>query len=123
MLAHRAYHDRGLNAPAQLTWQQALTDLYNLAQSDPPQQPETSQLISLYHRLPEEKFGLDTCPFCRDPALQESIEAEQGANAIIRFLVPSLLTIEWMSWFTPSHLGVNSYRMDPVLIPEADLST
>lgn len=113
VLAHRAYHVRGINAPPQLTWQQAVTDLFNLPQTEPPQQPESSRLVSLYHQAPEAKFGPDTCSFCRDLALQESEAAERAANSILKNLVPSLQRIGWMSWFTPSHLGVSSYLMDP----------
>lgn len=109
VLAHRAFHVRGMQAPLQLTWQQALTDLLNLSQTEPPQEPQSSQLVALYHQAPEAKFGPDTCSFCRDLALEESGAAEHAANAILKNLVPSLRTIEWMSWFTPSHLGVSSH--------------
>lgn len=118
VLAHRAYHIRGTDAPLQLTWQQALTDLLNLPQTQPPQQPESSQLVSLYHQTPEAKFGPDTCSFCRDLALEDSGAAEHAANLILKNLVPSLRRIEWMSWFTPSHLGVSSHPMDPAATSE-----
>jgi hypothetical protein len=109
VLAHRAYHTRGLHEPAQFTWQQALVELLGLALPEPPQQLDVSHLIALYHQTPEPDFGPDACTFCRDDSFGPSKEAERRGNAILKERLPSLQNIEWMDWFSPSHLGVSRH--------------
>jgi hypothetical protein len=109
VLAHRAYHSRGLAEPAQVNWQQALVDLLGLTAPVPPQQLDASHLIALYHQTPELDFGRDACRFCRDDHFGPSKEAERRGNATLKERLPSLQNIEWMDWFSPSHLGVSRH--------------
>lgn len=82
---------------------------------EPPHLPEVSQLISLYHQEPEADFGPDTCTFCREAFFEGAKDAERSASTVMKRIVPSLETVEWMDWFTPSHHGASCYCVDPKL--------
>ncbi|KAG9096008.1 hypothetical protein FRC06_009177, partial [Ceratobasidium sp. 370] len=117
VLAHRVYHTRGLAEPAQLDWQRAMSDLHGLPIPEPPQRLDSAQLVAFYHQVAEQEFGPETCNFCHE-SFQPSRQAERGANAVIKELLPSLQTIEWMDWFSPSHLGVSSHFVGTVAATE-----
>lgn len=117
VLAHRAYHVRGLPAPEPLDWQQAISDLRNLSVPEPPQRLDTALLVELYHQDVEQDFGPNSCSFCHE-SFQPSREAERRANAAVKRLLPSLQTMEWMDWFSPSHLAVSRYDVGNLVTPE-----
>jgi hypothetical protein len=110
VLAHRAYHTRKQPGPVQIHWQQALIDLGN-SNTEPDRPPDVSRLISLYHQIPEVDFGPDSCTFCREAFLAQSKHAEQSASVVMKETIPSLQTVEWMDWFSPSHLGTTCYSV------------
>ncbi|CAE6456142.1 unnamed protein product [Rhizoctonia solani] len=109
VLAHRAYHVRKEAAPALINWQQALTDAaVHHAVNGPP---DVSLLVEFYYPspAPEPDFGPDSCSFCREAFYDQSKDFERSASAVMKTIIPSLEIVEWMDWFTPSHLGVSRY--------------
>ncbi|ELU40431.1 hypothetical protein AG1IA_05535 [Rhizoctonia solani AG-1 IA] len=113
VLAHRAYHLREVAAPVPVNWQQALIDSgQQPAVNEPPDEP---LLIEFYHRdeEAESKFGPDTCSFCRDGFYEQSRALERSASAVMKAMVPSLESVEWMDWFSPYHLGVSRCDVGP----------
>ncbi|KAG8753556.1 hypothetical protein FRC11_007313, partial [Ceratobasidium sp. 423] len=109
VLAHRAYHVRKEAAPALINWQQALTDA--VVHHGVNGLPDASQLVEFYHHTPvtEAGFGPNSCSFCQDAFYDQSKNSERSASAIMKTIIPSLENVEWMDWFTPSHLGVSRY--------------
>ncbi|CAE6510449.1 unnamed protein product [Rhizoctonia solani] len=109
VLAHRAYHVRKEAAPVPINWQHALTDAAGHHNVDGP--PDASQLIEFYHNAPvtETNFGPDSCSFCRGAFYDQSKNFESSASSVMKTIIPSLEKVEWMDWFTPSHLGVSRY--------------
>jgi hypothetical protein len=121
VLAHRLHHSRGEPAPETINWQLTIPLIQhpvtpqaenNAIQVDPPPlDPATTEdLVELLHQ-PDSDFDSNQgiCSFCVSEFLQENQDSEAAANAILKGLVPSLETIQWMGWFTPKHLGVNQY--------------
>lgn len=108
VLAHRAYHVQNQPEPAHIQWHQALIDL---GIADARQPPNPALLISLYHQKPEPNFGPNSCILCHDAFFNQSKNAEQNASAVMKENIPSLETVEWMDWFSPSHLGASSYTV------------
>lgn len=110
VLAHRVFHAQNLPAPPTIYWRHALAALphadQNLEQFQNPQAqlPQVSDLISLLHRPPE----LQVCGLCWEESFAGMQLTEESANRVLKKLVPGLQCIEWMDWFTPSHLGVSS---------------
>ncbi|CAE6506913.1 unnamed protein product [Rhizoctonia solani] len=119
VLAHRLYHQRGLPAPETIHWQSAipLADLPTnpLLQELPPhiEPATTTQLVELLHRRDEESPVEFKCQRCIETAGASGSEAEQTANSILCEYLPELVSVEWMGWLTPQHLGTNSYRLSP----------
>ncbi|KDN50551.1 hypothetical protein RSAG8_01049, partial [Rhizoctonia solani AG-8 WAC10335] len=113
VLAHRAYHDRKAAAPALINWQQALIDAAGPHGVNGP--PDVSQLVEFCYNAPamEADFGSDSCSFCRDAFYDQSKDLQRGASAVMKTIIPSLENVEWMDWFTPSHLGVGRYDVRP----------
>ncbi|CAE6394667.1 unnamed protein product [Rhizoctonia solani] len=115
VLAHRLYHRRGLPAPETIQWQTAIP-LAELPTDPAPQLPPhvepatTTQLVELLHRCDEESQVEFKCHRCIEITGANGREAEQTANAILREYLPTLVSIEWMGWLTPQHLGTNSYH-------------
>ncbi|CAE6456203.1 unnamed protein product [Rhizoctonia solani] len=116
VLAHRLYHRRGLPAPETIHWQSAIP-LAELPANPMPQElppnidlATTTQLVSLLHRCDEESNTEFKCMRCFETTDTAGKEAEKSASSILRECVPTLLSIEWMGWLTPCHLGTNSYR-------------
>ncbi|KAG9124454.1 hypothetical protein FRC07_011581 [Ceratobasidium sp. 392] len=120
ILAHRLYHRRNMAAPELIEWQHAIppailpdgaiTDdmaLLNL----PPATTDQLSLI-LYETDPIEEFGSDyMCELCVESVSQTGCDAETRANAILKNLLPSLTSMQWMAWLSPDHTGVNSYEL------------
>ncbi|CAE6443817.1 unnamed protein product [Rhizoctonia solani] len=113
VLAHRAYHLRKEPAPALINWQQALID--SAEHQDTSRPPEAAQLVDFYYRTQamDANFGPDSCSFCRDAFYNQSKDFERGASTVMKTIVPSLETVEWMDWFSPSHLGISRYEVKP----------
>ncbi|QRV89410.1 hypothetical protein RhiJN_17428 [Ceratobasidium sp. AG-Ba] len=113
VLAHRLYHRRGITAPAILEWQQPLALIAPGAPGVAAQPMTRAELISLLHEPdPESEFGSERmCTMCLSTTDEDSRRVEREANLILKGLLPSLETIQWMSWFTPGHLGFNSYLL------------
>ncbi|KAH7341840.1 hypothetical protein B0J17DRAFT_715004 [Rhizoctonia solani] len=110
VLAHRAYHTRKEAAPALINWQQALTNA--AVHHGVNGAPDVSLLVEFYHHAPtsEAEFGPDSCSFCREAFYNQSKDFERSASAVMKTIIPSLEIVEWMDWFTPSHLGVSRYE-------------
>lgn len=112
VLAHRVYHRRGLSAPDNLTWQQALSFAQQPA-GIVPEDDAARQLVSVLHEEdPNSEFGpKHNCELCVQATQQVSVDAESRANAILSNLMSSLREVCWMSWLTPKHLGYTSYQL------------
>ncbi|CAE6435380.1 hypothetical protein ACGC1H_002877 [Rhizoctonia solani] len=113
VLAHRAYHIRKEAAPAPINWQQALVDAAGPHGVNEP--PGIPQLVEFYYhsQAMEAEFGPDSCSFCRDAFHDQSKDFQRGASAVMKNTIPSLEVVEWMDWFTPSHLGVSRHDVRP----------
>ncbi|QRV89400.1 hypothetical protein RhiJN_17418 [Ceratobasidium sp. AG-Ba] len=114
VLAHRLYHTRGLPAPAIIDWQQAIPlaqQPLNIHPVNPVQvEPATtSALIDLLHQ-PDLDFDASQpmCSLCLAEFSEANWSAETAAASILKEVVPSLETIQWMNWFSPRHLGLSS---------------
>ncbi|KAL5637746.1 hypothetical protein ACGC1H_002117 [Rhizoctonia solani] len=119
VLAHRLYHRRGLPAPEMIHWQSAipLAELPTnpLLQELPPhvEPATTAQLVELLHRRDEESQIEFKCQRCIEIVGASGNEAEQTANSILCEYIPTLVSVEWMGWLTPQHLGTNSSQFSP----------
>ncbi|KAG8784454.1 hypothetical protein FRC12_018674, partial [Ceratobasidium sp. 428] len=120
ILAHRVYHRRNLNAPGVVQWQHAVAlgglpnnivlDNADIADLPPVSTNELSSI--LYQADPYEEFVLGhMCISCTESTSQIGHDAETRANAILKNLLPNLTCVEWMSWLSPNHLGVNTYKL------------
>ncbi|QRV89394.1 hypothetical protein RhiJN_17412 [Ceratobasidium sp. AG-Ba] len=114
VLVHRVFHSRNLAVPNEIGWQQALQMVAGHQAGDNEDQQNLQRvrdLVSLLHTppQPEENFSRDACRFCYDHSYELTKRAEDSANAILKQLIPSLEKTEWMSWFTPNHLGVSTH--------------
>ncbi|QRV74693.1 hypothetical protein RhiJN_02708 [Ceratobasidium sp. AG-Ba] len=117
VLAHRAYHVRGVPAPDGVDWQQALSVVENIPVPQPPARLDQNLLVKFYHQDAEPDFGPDSCAFCYE-SFEPSRGAEARANRIIKRLLPGLQIMEWMDWFSPSHRGVSQHAIgDLVPVP------
>ncbi|KAG8794989.1 hypothetical protein FRC12_019316 [Ceratobasidium sp. 428] len=103
--AHRFYHTKNMPMPPR----PSSPHIQQRSIAEPSPWSDEAQLVSLYNQLPEKNFGPTTCEFCLSEFFQASRAAESRANTILRALLPKLSTIEWMDWFSDSHLGVSRY--------------
>ncbi|KAG8777369.1 hypothetical protein FRC12_000419 [Ceratobasidium sp. 428] len=103
--AHRFYHTKNLAAPPR----PSSPHIQQRSIAEPSPWFDMAQRVSLYNQLPEKIFGPNTCEFCLSEFFQAARAAESRANTILRALLPKLSTIEWMDWFSDSHLGVSRY--------------
>ncbi|KAG9080528.1 hypothetical protein FS749_007987 [Ceratobasidium sp. UAMH 11750] len=105
VLAHRAFHSQNLPAPAVIDWQQVIPPVDGDAAAG--HTPQVRNLVSLLHQPAETDFSVDSCIFCREQSYAATKAAEQNANDILKAVIPSLQRVDWMSWFSPRHLGIS----------------
>lgn len=114
VLAHRLYHRRGRDAPQIIDWQTAIP-LSELAfgpfVGEHNVDPGTvDQLISTLHQLDSQPGEGFHCIRCVGVTAEKTQRAEWSASAILREHIPLLVNVEWMSWLSPGHLGVNIFQ-------------
>ncbi|KAG8776528.1 hypothetical protein FRC12_000858 [Ceratobasidium sp. 428] len=120
VLAHRIYHKRNMPAPVLIEWQHAVplaafspnAILNDIAVLNLP--PATTDQLSsiLYQTDSYEDFGPEhICELCVENISQIGCEAETRANVILKTLLPNLTSVEWMSWLSPNHIGVNAHSL------------
>lgn len=109
VLAHRLFHARNLPVPPIINWQTELAPPHNPNQNGqgPQPQPPLAQipeLVALLHQAPEKEI----CEQCQRDYLAGTQAAEISATNILKKILPSLELVEWMNWFSPFHLGLQS---------------
>ncbi|KAG8770401.1 hypothetical protein FRC12_004289 [Ceratobasidium sp. 428] len=120
ILAHRVYHKRNMVAPEVIEWQHAVSlavfpneaALNDVAALN--LLPGTTDQLSsiLYQTDPYEDFGSEQmCELCVESISQTGYESETRANAILKNLLPNLKSVEWMSWLSSGHTGVNIHEL------------
>ncbi|KAG8710771.1 hypothetical protein FRC11_004149 [Ceratobasidium sp. 423] len=110
VLAHRLFHTQNLPVPPIIDWHTHITPLPNPNQNGQdlqpqPQYAQISDLVRLLHQTPEEEI----CNQCWQELVADTYAAELSATRILKATLPSLQEVEWMDWFSPLHLGVQSW--------------